>query len=180
KIGTVLRGSKPNKKTLQKLKEIAKEKNAVFIKLEPNALLNISPVIKNTDFDKTNVLKKVPNNLKASKKDLQILEKETIPGKTLFTPTSFWIDLSKDEDTLMKNMHPKTRYNVRYAEKKGVVIIEDNSDKAFEKYIKLTRETVERQGFYAHTENYHRLMWQTLHKEMVERKDKPIARLLTA
>src|SRR5581483_754536 len=29
-------------------------------------------------------------------------------------------------------------------------------------YLKLTKETTKRQKFYAHTENYHRLMWETL------------------
>ena len=73
----------------------------------------------------------------------------------------------------MKSFSSKTRYNIRLAGKKGVTVKEDNSDKAFERYLELTGETVSRQGFYAHSEKYHRLMWQILKKA-------GIAHLLTA
>ncbi len=59
-------------------------------------------------------------------------------------------------------MHPKTRYNIKVAQKYGVKVVEDNSDEAFEVYLKLTQETTKRQKFYAHDEKYHRLMWETL------------------
>jgi lipid II:glycine glycyltransferase (peptidoglycan interpeptide bridge formation enzyme) len=80
----------------------------------------------------------------------------------------------------MKGFHSKTRYNVRYAKRKGVQVVEDNSNEAFEKYISLTRETVERQGFYAHSEKYHRIMWKYLHQLPITNHQTPIARLLTA
>ena len=80
----------------------------------------------------------------------------------LFTKYTFILDLTKSEEELLKNMHPKTRYNIKVAQKHGVEIIEDNSDEAFETYLKLTQETTKRQGFYAHSEKYHRLMWETL------------------
>jgi lipid II:glycine glycyltransferase (peptidoglycan interpeptide bridge formation enzyme) len=139
KIGMFIRGPEPSKKMLSDLKEIAKKHNLIFIKLEP--------FVRKTD--KLTALMK---------------ESGAVEGKTLFTPTSFWIDLSKSEEELMKSFHQKTRYNIRYAERKGVTVEEDNSDKAFGRYIELMRETVERQGFYAHSEKYHRLMWQTLKK----------------
>jgi lipid II:glycine glycyltransferase (peptidoglycan interpeptide bridge formation enzyme) len=103
-----------------------------------------------------------------------------VQGKTLFTPTTFWIDLTPSEEKLMASFNPKTRYNIRLAQKKGVTVIEDNSDEAFEKYLELTRETVQRQGFYAHTEHYHRLMWNTLHRSLITDHQSPVARLLTA
>lgn len=157
KIGALIKGPKPRKEIISSLKKLAKEENLIFIKMEPNVLL------------------------KGNEKVIDLLKKEgAVPGKTLFTPTTFWIDLTKDEEDLMKDFHSKTRYNVRYSKRKGVEVVEDNSDEAFEKYIALTRETVERQGFYAHTEKYHRLMWEMLHKNMVEDGKDPIARLLTA
>jgi lipid II:glycine glycyltransferase (peptidoglycan interpeptide bridge formation enzyme) len=103
-----------------------------------------------------------------------------VPGKTLFTPTTFWINLTKSESDLMKSFHSKTRYNIRYAERQGVTVVEDNSDKAFEKYLELTKETSERQGFYAHTPKYHRFMWKYLHSQLVTNNSKPIAHLLVA
>jgi len=158
KIGALIKGPKPTQKMLDELKRLAKEKNLIFIKLEPNVLKN-----------------------KGSKKLIELLKKNgAVPGKTLFTPTSFWIDLTPSEEDLLKNFKPKTRYNIRLAQKKGVKVVEDNSREAFEKYIELTRKTIERQHFYAHTEKYHRLMWETLHKEMVKKGEKPIARLLVA
>ena len=147
-IGTVIKGPKPTRIQTFQLKKLGKEKNAIFIKLEPNVLYD----------------KKLANQLKAW---------GLVPGRRLFTPTSFWIDLTKSEEELLKNFSSKTRYNIRLAERKGVDVREDNSYKAFEKYLRLTFETAKRQGFYAHTEKYHRLMWKHL-------KPAGIARLLTA
>ena len=67
-------------------------------------------------------------------------------------------------------MHPKTRYNIRVAEKRGVKVVEDNSAKTFEAYLKLTKETTQRQNFYAHSEHYHRLMWEVLKSKNNEKE----------
>ena len=70
-------------------------------------------------------------------------------------------------------MHPKTRYNIRVAQKHGVVIREDSSEKAFNAYLALSEETTKRQGFYAHNRRYHTTMWQLL-------KERNMAKLFTA
>lgn len=155
KVAAFEKGPAPTSKMLEELKKLTREQNLVFIKLEPNSA---KASLGTAKFDQIiNLLKK----------------NGAVPGKTLFTPTTFWIDLTKSEDELIASFHPKTRYNIRVAQKNGVEVSEDNSDKAFEKYIELTRETVQRQGFYAHSEKYHRLMWETLNPA-------GIARLLTA
>ncbi|MCJ7805326.1 peptidoglycan bridge formation glycyltransferase FemA/FemB family protein [Patescibacteria group bacterium] len=138
KIGTLIKGPKPTKEILEALKKLAKDENAVFIKSEPNILKD--------------------------QKTIKLLDSSgCVKGKRLFTPTTFWVDLTKSEEELLASFHPKTRYNIRLAQKQGVEIVEDNSQNAFEKYWQLTRETTLRQGFYAHTEKYHRLMWEILH-----------------
>lgn len=148
KIGIFEKGPSPTKEMIINLKKIGKENNLIFIKLEPNCL-------------KTNKL-------------VELMKKEGATlGRRLFTPTTFWIDLTPSEEDLMKSFTSKTRYNIRLSEKKGVKIREDNSDIAFKKYLDLTRETTQRQGFYAHTEKYHRLMWNIL-------KSAGIAHLMTA
>lgn len=161
-IGTFIKGPKPDNKQLDELKEIGKRENAIFIKLEPR--------VARKEF-KSNEYNAIVNLLKG---------KDCVPGKTLFTPTTFWINLDRSEDEILKSFSSKTRYNIRLSQKHGVKAYEDNSKKAFEKYIKLTRETVERQGFYAHTEKYHRLMWKYLNTNLVEKGESPIAHLLTA
>lgn len=148
KVGAFIKGPKPTREMLDRLKEVAKEKSLIFMKLEPN-------VLKDSNLEKL------------------LRENGCVPGKTLFTPTTFWIDLTRSEEELLASFHPKTRYNIRVAQKNEVEVTEDNSPPAFEKYLELTRKTVERQGFYGHTERYHRLMWETLHPS-------GIAHLLTA
>ncbi len=144
-IGTFIKGPKPTKEILEELKKTGEEKKAIFIKLEPNIISD----------------------------DTSLLKKYCVPGKRLFTPETFIIDLTKDEEELLKSFSSKTRYNIRLAEKHGVVVTEDNSDKAFKKYLELTFSTARRQGFYAHTKKYHQLMWEYL-------KPAGIAHLLTA
>ena len=82
----------------------------------------------------------------------------------LFTKYSFVLDLTKSESELLAAMHPKTRYNIRVAEKHNVVVKEDNSPTAFNEYLRLTHETTSRQGFYAHNSMYHKTMWEVMHK----------------
>ncbi len=82
----------------------------------------------------------------------------------LFTKYTFVLDLTKSDEELLSAMHPKTRYNIRVAEKHGVEIHEDNSKKAFQEYLRLSEETTSRQGFYAHNRHYHETMWNVLHK----------------
>src|SRR3990167_8237509 len=158
KVGMFIKGPKPTPKMLDDLKNIARKKKLIFIKMEPN-------IVKN----------KVNNSV------IQLLRNNgAVQGKTLFTPTTFWIDLSRPEDDILKSFSSKTRYNIRLAQKHGVVVKEDNSDKAFEKYLELTFETTKRQGFYAHTPDYHRLMWSHLHSSPITEHRSPIARLLVA
>ncbi|MDP3918120.1 MAG: peptidoglycan bridge formation glycyltransferase FemA/FemB family protein, partial [Candidatus Woesebacteria bacterium] len=136
KIGIFEKGPAPTTTMLSDLKKIGKKNNLIFLKLEPNV-------------EKNNSL-------------INLLSKNAVQGKRLFTPTTFQIDLTKSEEELLKSFSSKTRYNIRLAEKHGVKIEINNSDEAFEKYLELTTETNKRQGFYSHTPRYHRLMWKHL------------------
>ena len=150
-VGYVPKGPMPTLEMLDDLKRIGKEEKCIFIQLEPNVVINSHPeLVSGSNFKSEQMLKLVQHdNLRPA-------------AHPLFTKYSFILDLTKSEEEILKSMHPKTRYNIKVAQKHGVKVIEDNSDQAFEEYLKLTYETTKRQRFYAHTENYHRLMWQTL------------------
>jgi len=163
-IGYLPKGPMPTKEMIKELEKIGKEERCIFIQLEPN-IVNSSHSELGSESPSERMLKQVQHdNLRTS-------------FRPLFTKYTFQLDLTKNEEELLRNMHPKTRYNIRVAQKHGVEVIEDNSDKAFEEYLKLTNETTKRQGFYAHDENYHRLMWQTL---KILNPDKLTAHLLLA
>lgn len=164
KLGLFEKGPMPTKSLLEDLQRLAKQHRLFCIKMEPNYPIN-KDGMKCADKEKAVSLLKTSG---------------AIRGKTLFTPTTFWLDLTKSEDELMASFTGKTRYNIRLAQKKGVTIVEDNSHKAFEEFLRLTRETVERQRFYAHSERYLRLMWKHLHQKPTANGQKPLARLLVA
>jgi len=66
------------------------------------------------------------------------------------------LDLSKSEEELLNAMHPKTRYNIRLAEKKNLFV--DNK-KDFDSFIKLSRQTSMRDGFKLHANaHYHHII----------------------
>jgi len=104
-IGTALRGPMPTKEILNALLKIAKEQNLIFIKLEPFY-----------------AVKKGGISCADEKKVVEILKDAgATPGKTLFTPTSFWIDLTKSDEELLKSFHPKTRYKIRIKPLKNIL-----------------------------------------------------------
>lgn len=131
------KGPLPDKIMLEALKKIGLQKKAIFIKLEPN----VGSKQKITEF---------------------LLANGCRTGQPLFTRFTFQLDLTKTEEQLLAGMKPKTRYDIRLAQRHGVEVIKDNSQKAFEIYLKLLLETTRRQRFYAHTPQYHRLLWETL------------------
>ena len=136
-IGYFPKGPFPTQPIIDELTKIGKQKRAIFIQLEPNVLSS------------TKLRSNEITNLRPS-------------HHPLFTKYTFVLDLTKSEEELLKAMHPKTRYNIKVAQKHGVVVREDNSSDAFDTYLSLTKETTSRQGFYAHNETYHRRMWEIL------------------
>ncbi|MBI5614300.1 peptidoglycan bridge formation glycyltransferase FemA/FemB family protein [Candidatus Gottesmanbacteria bacterium] len=136
-IGYFPKGPKPYDFMISTLKDLGKKNNAIFIQLEPNIQLSAESC--------------QPSALKPS-------------HHPLFTKYTFILDIAKTEEELLQSFHQKTRYNIRLAQKKGVKIAEDNSDNAFEEFIRLSKETTKRQGFYAHNEIYQKTLWNIFSK----------------
>jgi len=143
-VGYLPKGYMPDADQLGALKAVAKQNNAIFIKLEPNIASKV---------DSPSAHKNIAKFL---------LDNDCVPGKPLFTKYTFQLDLTEDEETLFKNLESKTRYNVNLASKKGVKIFENTSQEGMEQYIKILEETTKRQGFYAHSPDYFRKMWKEL------------------
>lgn len=143
-VGYFPKGYMPDEEQLHAVKEIGKLHNALFVKLEPNVGQNINS----------------PSAHDPIKRFLH--ENEAVPGRPLFTKYTFQLDLTKSEEKLFNAIDSKTRYNIRLATKKGVEIFENTTQEGMEQYIEILSETTKRQGFYAHTPEYFRTMWQEL------------------
>lgn len=136
-IGYLPKGAVPDKTLLDDIKQVAEKYKCIYVQLEPNS---IEEKIQ------------IPNgkyNIRPS-------------FHPLFTKHTFILDISKREEDLLKMMHPKTRYNIKVAQKHGVTVLEDNSEKGFKTFLALYNETTTRQRFYAHTPRYHKLLWEEL------------------
>ena len=84
----------------------------------------------------------------------------------LFPAWTQVLDLNKSEEDLLKSFHPKTRYNIRLAEKKGVTVCEESNSSGFEKFSKLYFETTKRQKYFGHDYQYHKTVWNNLKNEI--------------
>lgn len=143
-IGYFPKGFPPDADQIAALQQLAKKHRAIYIKMEPNVK---KPLAENPQDNPY----------------VQLMNKYQIePGRALFTRYTFELDLRDSEEELLNKQNSKTRYNVRLAEKKGVKIIEDSSQRGLEDYLTILAETTKRQGFYAHSPEYFRQLWATL------------------
>ena len=69
------------------------------------------------------------------------------------------VDLRPDENDILAQMKPKTRYNIRLAQRKGVVVRQGTADD-LPLFHDLLRVTGERAGFGIHTLEYYTEVWQ--------------------
>lgn len=125
----------------KKLIEIGKEENAVFVRFD---------LFPKTEKNLPKGFKKVPSYAYHS---------------SYFQPKFEWrLGLTKTEDELIGEMHPKNRYNIRLAEKKGVKIeiIKNNFNKYFEEFFDLLKETAKRDNFNLHSKIYYKNIFKTL------------------
>lgn len=142
-VGYLPKGPFPDKNLSNALKQIGKEYNCAFIKLEPN-------------IEVTSHKSQVTSEFKKS-------------PKSLFTKYNFVLDITKPEEELLKNMSQKTRYNIKIAQKHEVKIEERTDEQALEIYLKLYFETTKRQNYHGHTPAYHKKVWESLQKTNIVR-----------
>ena len=124
-------------KFLKEIVHLAKKEKSIFFRFEP---INNKSQILNTKY-------KIQN---------------TAPIQPLHTLT---LDLTKSDEELLSSMHPKTRYNIRLAERHGITVhrtrftdpemLKDD----FEIFWPLLQKTAGRDGFNLHPKNYY---WQML------------------
>ena len=140
-VGYLPKSPLPTRAVLEKISEAGKKHRCIFVKFEPDVVAGETELW-HEGFD----VRPSPH--------------------PLFTKYTFHIDLSLSEQKLLSRMKAKTRYNIRIAEKYGVTIVDETDNPAaFEHYIHLSKQTWRRQHFRGHTEQYHRLMWETLQPE---------------
>lgn len=141
------KGFMPDEEQLAALQQIAKQHNALFIKMEPNIAQRVGSPSAHTQVAQF------------------LTDHGATPGRPLFTKYTFQLDLTPDEDKLFSNLSSKTRYNVNLAYKKGVRIVEDSTMAGMEEHLAILNETTTRQGFYAHSPEYFKTMFEVLGPE---------------
>lgn len=151
------------KQLTEGLKELAKKYNAFVLKIEPD--------IKSEDKEFREIVTKLGYGIKDDAKNFS----EEIQPRYVFR-----LDIKdKTEDEIFKAFHQKTRYNVRLATKKGVVVKEGKREdlKDFHEIMKITGK---RDDFIIRPLEYFQKMYDELgdHAKllMAYYEDKPISR----
>ncbi|GIW63040.1 MAG: peptidoglycan bridge formation protein FemAB [Patescibacteria group bacterium] len=155
KLGYLARTNEVNEDLLRFLNQFSKDNNIFLIKIEPYIF--------------------VTDNYKLPK--LKNFVKSTTP---LFPEWTQILDLSPSESELLSKMKPKTRYNIRLAQKKGVIVKEISNDYGFKIFSDLYFQTCKRQNYKGHNEFYHKVIWRNLKNKIAHiliafYKNKPLA-----
>jgi lipid II:glycine glycyltransferase (peptidoglycan interpeptide bridge formation enzyme) len=127
-------------KQIQGLVDLAKENNAGWIRIDPGNAEILENIRKNTKHK----IVKAPHDMQP---------------KEIFV-----IDIMKSEEELLAEMKPKTRYNIRLAEKKGISLRTTNqyeyTNGDIDEFLRLTAVMAKRQGIVAHPAEYYRKMFE--------------------
>ncbi len=145
-VGTILRGPEITSEMIVNVKKIAADENAIFVKFEPDVYRRIY----------------LPDQTEKKLSSEVSFPGMVISPKVAFYPHTYLVDLTRSESELLSLLHPKTRYNIKIANRHNVKIVEDTTNNGFENYLELLFDTTRRQGFYLHSQNYHRHLWEKL------------------
>jgi lipid II:glycine glycyltransferase (peptidoglycan interpeptide bridge formation enzyme) len=126
----------------QFIRKVAARRRAIYLKIEPN--LATDPPLEHFLINDLNFR----------------LSSEGVQPRT-----SIRVDLTPSVDKILERMKPKTRYNIRLAEKRGVTcrIADPASVEDFDRFYKLMEVTGQRDSFGIHSAHYYRDVWHTFH-----------------
>jgi lipid II:glycine glycyltransferase (peptidoglycan interpeptide bridge formation enzyme) len=145
-------------RVLDDLQSFARKQGAIFLKMDPDVVLGFG--IPGGEADTKN---QVGQGIMT---DLEHRGWKYSSDQIQFRNTVL-IDLNPSEDEMLARMKQKTRYNVRLAEKKGVVLrIGTQND--FPMLYRMYAETSVRDGFVIRDEEYYRTVWETFMQPSVE------------
>lgn len=115
---------------LDEITKLAKKQKCVFVRMRPN-------------------IADTPEH-RATAKKLGL-----VPSPMhLHAEHTVMLDLTKTEEELMAEMRRQTRYEVRRADKLGIKVESENSEKAFNDFYDLQLDTAKRQGFIPSSRNF--------------------------
>ena len=112
---------------LKEIAKLAEREKCVFVRMRPN-------------IPDTEQHRKLAERLKLVKSPMHLHAEHTV-----------MLDITKSEEELMTEMRRQTRYEVRRAQKLGIKVSYETSEKAFNDFYDLQLETAERQGFIPST-----------------------------
>jgi len=97
-----------------------------------------------------------------------------IPTKDINPRATVILELNKDENKILAEMHPKTRYNIHLAIKKNLRVDKEKNEEVF---YQLMKATGARDGFRLHSHaHYHQILQSSLARQItIYSGDKPIA-----
>lgn len=80
----------------------------------------------------------------------------------------FVIDISGSNEELLARMKPKTRYNIRVAEKKGVKVTASREKKCIDAFCDLVEVTAKRDGIVSHPRTYYQNMIAAMPEDVLK------------
>ena len=112
----------------------------------------------------------VPNIIRGSAEEntaLEILERHcTKSPRDEFAKGNFILDLSPSLDKILENMHPKQRYNIKLAEKKGIKL-RKSLDEDLNVFYTLYKDTAKRQGYFYRSRGYFEKILKAFKKDEI-------------
>ena len=136
-------------RVLNDLQSFAKKQGAIFLKVDPDILLGRGIPQSADD---------VPDNAGQAIRSELMRRGWVYSSDQIQFQNTVLIDLSASEEDMLARMKPKTRYNVRLAEKKGVVLRVGTLEDLPMLY-KMYAETSVRDGFVIRDEEYYKTAW---------------------
>jgi lipid II:glycine glycyltransferase (peptidoglycan interpeptide bridge formation enzyme) len=134
---------------LGRIEEIAQREKSIFFKTEPERDINFSDINFSQESFSGTEAKSKGFSLVASEKQIQ-------PSKTII------LDITKPEEELLQTMHQKTRYNIRLAQRKGIVVEKARGSQMIDIFFALLKETARRDRFHSYPKEYYRKMTEVL------------------
>ena len=136
-------------RVLNDLQSFAKKQGAIFLKVDPDIVLGRGIPQSADD---------VPDNAGQAMRSELMRRGWVYSSDQIQFQNTVLIDLSASEEEMLARMKPKTRYNVRLAEKKGVVLRVGTLEDLPMLY-KMYAETSVRDGFVIRDEEYYKTAW---------------------